>query len=195
MKLLRGTPAVAAGLIAAAVQLSCSEPVTAPESFETVLFNQQHEQGEAHHFGSPLSGGEEVPSNASRARGNAIFWLSEDGAELHYRLIVANIENVLQAHIHCGPAGSNGPVVLWLYPSAPPASLIPGRSSGILNEATATQANVIARPASAACPGGVATLADVVAKMRTGGAYTNVHTQQFPPGEVRGQIRGHGNSP
>ena len=41
---------------------------------------------------------------------------------------------------------------------------------------------------SAACPGGVATLEDVLEKMRTGGAYVNVHTTQFPGGEIRGQI-------
>jgi hypothetical protein len=38
------------------------------------------------------------------------------------------------------------------------------------------------------CPGGVATLADVLDRIRTGHAYVNVHTAQFPPGEVRGQL-------
>lgn len=55
-------------------------------------------------------------------------------------------------------------------------------------------------PNSAACPGGIATFADVLEKIRAGNAYVNVHTSDgvppnntgpgdFPGGEVRGQIR------
>ena len=37
------------------------------------------------------------------------------------------------AHIHLAPTpGANGGIVVWLYPSGPPASLIPGRSDGVL---------------------------------------------------------------
>ena len=133
-----------------------------------------------------------MPANESQARGNAIFKLSGDGTSLDYKLIVANIDNVTQAHIHCGPAGVNGPVVVFLYPSAPPAVLIPGTSNGILNQGTATQANVIARPDSPACPGGIATLADVVARLGDGGAYVNVHTSALPGGEIRGQVEERG---
>jgi hypothetical protein len=114
--------------------------------------------------------------------------LSFDATSLDYKLVVANIQNVTQAHIHCGPAGVNGPIILWLYPSAPPAALIPGTTTGVLNEFTATTADVIPRPTSAACPGGVANLDDVVAKLRSGGAYANVHTSAFPPGEIRDQV-------
>ena len=53
---------------------------------------------------------------------------------------------------------------------------------GRLNEGTITNANVIPRPASAACPGGVANLADVIEKMNNGGAYVNVHTIALPRG-------------
>ena len=60
---------------------------------------------------------------------------------------------------------------------------------GTLNEGTITNANVIPRAASAACPGGVANLEDVVEKMNNGGAYVNVHTITFPGGEIRGDIR------
>ena len=133
-------------------------------------------------FRAHLSGGEEVPPNDSRAQGQAIFKFNEDFTELSYKLIVANIENVTQAHIHLAPAGENGPVVLWLYPSAPPAQLIPGRTDGILAEGTVTADNLVGQLAGA-------TLADLQAEMEAGNAYVNVHTSQFPPGEVRGQIR------
>ena len=60
------------------------------------------------------------PSVDTLARGVATFQLSDDGTELTYRLVVANIENVVAAHIHLAPAGVNGPVVAFLsIPGAP----------------------------------------------------------------------------
>jgi hypothetical protein len=140
-------------------------------------------------FVAPLSGDEEVPPVATNATGVATFKLSADETELRFRLIVAYIHNVTQAHIHCGAAGVNGPVVLFLYPAGPPAVLIPGRFQGVLASGTRTGADVIAVPDSAACPGGVSNFDQLIAKMRSGDAYVNVHTIQFPPGEIRGQIR------
>ena len=141
-------------------------------------------------FAAPLSGAAERPDPVdTNATGVGIFHLNKDGTELSYKLIVANIENVLQAHIHCGSADVAGPVVVFLYPSGPPPVLIPGRTDGILAEGTITAGDVIPRPDSPACPGGVADFDDLLAKMRSGDAYVNVHTLQFPGGEIRGQIK------
>jgi CHRD domain len=128
-----------------------------------------------------MSGGEENPANASQAQGQAIFRLSDDGTELYYKVIVANIENVLQSHIHMQAPGVNGPIVAWLYPSAPPASLIPGRSTGILNEGVITGASLVGPLAGQG-------LGALMAAIRAGNTYVNVHTTQHPPGEIRGQI-------
>lgn len=138
-------------------------------------------------FIAPLSGGEEVPPVDTNATGVAHFKLSKDGTELEYKLIVANIENVLQSHIHCGAAGVNGPVVAFLYPSGPPPVLIPGRFNGVLAEGTIT--TVIPRAPSPECPEGVANFEELLERMRSGDAYVNVHTTQFPGGEIRGQIK------
>lgn len=136
-------------------------------------------------FIAPLSGGEEVPPVDTNARGVAILQLSKDGTQLSYKLIVANIQNVTQAHIHCGAAGVNGPVVAFLF-GFDPAGV---SSNGVLAEGTITAANVIPRPDSPACPGGVANFDDLLAKMRSGDAYVNVHTIAYPGGEIRGQIK------
>lgn len=133
-------------------------------------------------FVAHLSGGQEVPAVTTTAQGQFIAHLSADGTELHYRLIVANIENVRMAHIHIGPAGTNGPIVVWLYPSAPPPRLIAGRSNGILAEGTVTDADLTGPLAGM-------TMADLVHAMKSGNAYVNVHTAANPGGEVRGQIR------
>jgi hypothetical protein len=137
---------------------------------------------QSRNFVAPLSGREEVPPVATRATGVATFKLSADGSELSYRLIAANIENVTQAHIHLGAAGVNGPVVVWLYPDGPPPQLIPGRFQGILAEGTITEENLVGMLAGQP-------LTALVDAMRAGNTYVNVHTSQFPPGEIRGQIR------
>ena len=138
--------------------------------------------GTNRNFVAHLSGGEEVPPADTKATGQAKFQLSKDGTELSFRVNVANIENVTQAHIHLAPAGANGGVVVWLYPEAPPAQLIPGRTQGALAKGTITADDLVGALAGLA-------LDDLVEEMKAGNAYVNVHTSQFPGGEIRGQIR------
>lgn len=133
-------------------------------------------------FVAPLSGAEEVPPADTLARGQAVFQLSRDGSELSYRLIVANLENVTMAHIHLAPAGVNGPVVAWLYPSEAPAQLIPGRFSGVLAAGTITEDDLVGQLAGHS-------MEDLMEEIRLGNTYVNVHTEQYPAGEIRGQIR------
>lgn len=136
-----------------------------------------------------LSGDNEVPPVATRATGEAIFHLSKDGTALDYKLIVANIENVVAAHIHQAPAGVNGPVVVFLFGPAAPGG---GRTDGVLAQGTITAANLIG-------PLSGQPLSALIADMEAGNAYVNVHTDDgvappntgpgdFPGGEVRGQI-------
>jgi CHRD domain-containing protein len=136
-------------------------------------------------FTAVLKGANERPTPVdTNAAGVAKFTISPDDSSITYRLIVANIDGVTQAHIHCGTPDVAGPVVVFLYGFNATGVTV----NGILAEGTITEANVIPRPDSAACPGGVATLADVIAKMRSGGAYANVHTLTWPAGEIRGPI-------
>ena len=132
-------------------------------------------------FSTHLSGGGEVPPVDTKAQGQAIFMLNKDGQTLHYKLLAANIENLLQAHIHMAPEGVNGPIVAWLYPPAPPAVLIPGKFNGVLAEGAITAANLVG-------PLVGHPLSDLVAAMEAGNAYVNIHTTQNPTGEIRGQI-------
>lgn len=147
---------------------------------ETTLKSAQ----QAKNFRAHLSGDQEVPPNSSLAQGQAIFQLSKDGTELSYKLIVANLEDLHMAHIHLAPAGSNGGVVAWLYPSAPPAVMLPGTTNGILAEGVIKAANL--RGALATKP-----LSALIYAMSAGNTYVNVHTMPlFPGGEIRGQISG-----
>jgi hypothetical protein len=139
-------------------------------------------------FVAPLSGDQEVPARDTHATGNAVFHIRAGGSELDYKLIVANIENVFAAHIHCGAAGVNGPVGVTLFSGSPGS----GRVNGIIARGTITAPN----------PGngcGWADMDDVLDAMRSGDTYVNVHTNDgmggpdtgpgdFPGGEIRGQI-------
>jgi len=129
-----------------------------------------------------LSGAQAAPPVDTRAQGQASFQLSNDGDELRYKLMVSNITNVMMAHIHLGAAGVNGPVVAWLYPTAPPLVLIPGKFSGVLAEGTIIAASLVG-------PLTGQHLSALLEKMKTGETYVNVHTNQYPAGEIRGQIR------
>ena len=138
--------------------------------------------GDNRNYKTHLSGDNEVPPVATQAQGQAKFQLSRDGQSLHYRLNVADIEDVTMAHIHMAPAGTNGPIVAWLYPASPPPVLIEGRSDGVLAAGVLTAADL-------AGPLAGQTLQDLVDAINAGNAYVNVHTTQNPGGEIRGQIR------
>jgi hypothetical protein len=126
-------------------------------------------------FSARLAGSAEVPPVQSDAQGRALFRLND--TRLRFQLLAGHITNVTAAHIHCAPAGVNGPVGVTLFSGGP--ITIPG--VGVL-----ATGNVTAPDAGNSC--GWATLADVVAAMRSGDTYVNYHTLAFPAGEIRGQI-------
>ena len=132
-------------------------------------------------FTTHLVGNLQNPPVQTLAQGQAIFTLNKDGQSLHYKLMAANIQNITQAHIHLGPRGVNGPIVVWLYPSAPPARLIPGRFDGVLAEGDITAANFVGLLAGHP-------FSDLISQMEAGNAYVNIHSTQHPMGEIRGQI-------
>ncbi|MGH2375139.1 MAG: CHRD domain-containing protein [bacterium] len=127
-----------------------------------------------------LSGDEEVPRVATRASGMCSFELTREG--LRYWLIVDNLENTMQGHIHIGAAGTNGAVSVWLYPAAPPPVLIPGATSRMIGEGTITARNFVGPLAGQQLPA-------LITAIEAGNAYCNVHTSRFGGGEVRAQIR------
>ena len=82
------------------------------------------------------------------------------------------------AHIHLGAPGAPGPVIVPLKVSA---GSWPGTATG---EGTFDASGVKGKKPD----GSAMTLDDVLAAMRSGGTYVNVHTANNKPGELRGQI-------
>jgi CHRD domain-containing protein len=188
------TPRTSAGALALLLA-ACAESADLPTAREFRLdLKVTPEAGapdNALNFVAHTTGDEEVPVRDTPAQGQATFHLSADGTTMHYRLNVANITNVVQAHIHLAPAGSNGNIVVFLYGLVPSGG---GRVDGVLAEGSFTAANFI--DGLAGHP-----MSDLIAAIQSGGAYVNVHTNDgvapsntgpgdFPGGEIRGQVGG-----
>ena len=172
---------IPAALLGAVLLGACADAApTGPETFAVPL-GELRTDAQSSHFVATQSGDEEVPPVDTRGRGTAVFSLSEDGSRLDYKLITANVANITQSHIHIGPVGANGPVVVFLFGLVPEGVT----STGLLAQGTIVEADLIPREAI----GFGGTMPELVAAMRSGGAYVNVHTLAFPGGEVRGQVR------
>lgn len=128
-------------------------------------------------FSAKLSGSNEVPPKNTKGTGTAEFNVSSDQKSIKYTIDVQNMDKVTMAHIHQGKQGVNGPVVVVLYKGTTP--------TGIKNGALA-QGSITASQLEGILKG--KQISDLVNMIKSGDAYANVHTEQNPKGEIRGQI-------
>lgn len=129
-----------------------------------------------HDYISIISPGEEVPFNNAGTYGWATYHINDDGQSMTYTLWINAINNPVAAHIHVGGFGTNGPVVVPLY-----SGKDAGAVGGVLSSGTIT-----AKDLDGPLKG--KTMDDLFAAIKSGNAYTNVHTAKSPGGESRGQI-------
>jgi hypothetical protein len=132
----------------------------------------------AQEFKAKLTGSEVVPPVKTKASGEAIFREFKGEKRIFCRLNVSDIENVTAAHIHKGKKGENGPPVLILYSGSKKA----GKFSGLLTDGIVTDYDLIG-------PLKGKTLRALVQMIYAGEAYVNVHTERYPAGEIRGQVK------
>jgi hypothetical protein len=139
-----------------------------------------------------MSGYEENPDVSTIASGSFEARLSNDGTTLEYELNYSDLEsNVLMAHIHFGKRAINGGISLWLCGTGLPGTNFAGPAgtqtcpqSGRVTGAL-TAANVVG-PAGQGIAAGQ--FNEILAAMRAGHAYANVHSATFPGGEIRAQL-------
>jgi CHRD domain-containing protein len=192
---------IALGAITALL-VGCTADKPAPTAFEVraplfAVGGNSGGNGDVN-LGTHLTGAEEVPPTNSQAQGQAIFRVNADGSAVDFRLIASNIDNVTQAHIHCGPPGQNGPVRMWLYPVVGPPSADTKQGPNGAGPQNGVLASGTFYPTGVTCPDGT-TLLNAI---RAGLTYVNVHTNDgvgaantgpgdFPGGEIRGQLDDH----
>lgn len=137
-------------------------------------------------FVAHLSGRAMLPDPVNtRAQGQVIFKVNE--SSIHFQLMVANIKNVIMAHIHLTPPdrSSIGPVLVWLFPEIGVAGPLPDQDAvdengvlvaGLINDDDLTG------------EGDIDTITELAAAMRDNDTSVVVHTVQNRPGEIRGEI-------
>jgi hypothetical protein len=140
-----------------------------------------------------LVGFNEVPVVSTGASGRFKAQISRDEQSIDYELSFSDLQGpIQQAHIHVAQKDVNGAIVLWLCQGATRApatvaALTPECPQEGTVSGTLTAANVVApTPAPQQILAGE--LDEVIAAIRAGKAYANVHTAPSPGGEIRGQL-------
>lgn len=113
-----------------------------------------------------LRSSNEVPTNASSAVGRVVLLVSRDASYAEYSVEVSGLSaGITGGHFHRAATGVNGPVIVAFSDIADlQASQNIGRT---LNK---TQLDLI------------------LTDLRAGNIYANVHTSNFPGGEIRAQM-------
>ena len=129
-------------------------------------------------YSAQLDGQQEVPIAQTTANGTADL-SAPHLSPITYSLNVSGLDRVTAAHIHNGHSGENGPIVATLFEADQPT----GPIEGILAQGNITDANLEG-------PMQNKSTIELASAMLKGQTYVNVHTQQNPNGEIRGQISG-----
>lgn len=108
-----------------------------------------------------MTGAEEVPPVNTSASGSGNITVGED-MSVSGSFKLQNAAQILVAHIHVGPAGKTGPVIIPLQKTAD-------------NEWVVTA--------------GAKLTESQYQSYKAGGLYVNFHSAQYKGGEIRGQIR------
>jgi hypothetical protein len=106
-----------------------------------------------------LSGDMEVPPVATKASGEGMITIKPD-MSVSGKFMTSGLAATM-AHIHIGKAGTNGPVVITLSKSGDNGWMVPDGSK---------------------------LSADQYQAYKAGELYVNVHSAEYKPGEIRGQL-------
>jgi hypothetical protein len=163
-------------------------------------------------FRAELVGLNEVPSVSTPARGQFYAVVNAAGTAFTYWLSYSDLAaDAAQSHIHFGQHHTNGGISVWLcqgtvrVPATLPANVQSDTPECAVRSTTqpitaTISADDVVGPAGQGI--GLAEFAELLAAMRAGAAYANVHsgvpgnpnatpptqTVGFPPGEIRGQL-------
>jgi hypothetical protein len=116
-------------------------------------------------FNLPASGANEVPAADPDGQAVVTTRLNNDTGVAQFSEAWRNLGPVVASHIHSGVAGVSGPIVVPFYNGALPAGTF--AVAGSVTVAATVAQGINANPA---------------------GFYANIHTTEFPPGAVRGQL-------
>ena len=125
-------------------------------------------------FTAELSGEDELPPVNTDANGT--ITVQGNNQSLSYQLAVSDMKNVTATHIHFGNDDENGKVVVTLLKTENPSGLEMETLGGNFTDQN-VQGPLAGLP-----------LDQLIGFMGNGSTYVNVHSTEFPLGEIRGQI-------
>lgn len=131
-------------------------------------------------FDATLTGSGEVPAVDTTAGADLELRLTGDGTLVYRLRATADITGMTMSHLHLGARGQNGPIVAFLAEFDTPRDFKKGDT---IAEGELTDGDLIPRPGFTD-----PVIVELVARMRQGRIYANLHTAAHPPGEVRGQV-------
>jgi hypothetical protein len=146
-----------------------------------------------------LSGANEVPANTSPGTGTAEVVLNTTAQTIEINVTFSNLTTPdTAAHIHCcGPLGTNQIVATTMptfgasppYPAGTPEFPL-GVTSGTYDQTFSLLDSAFYNSAFIMAHGGTVAGAEaaLIAGLENQMTYFNIHTQQIPSGEIRGQL-------
>jgi hypothetical protein len=133
-------------------------------------------------FKALLSGYQEVPSVYTTGTGSATVQRNEAGNALIVTLNYSDLKGVASmAHIHIGQPGVSGGIVATLC----------GADGKPACPAAATNLSITLNASDVKAVQGIeaGALNQLLDALQAGALYVNVHSDKFPQGEIRGQLR------
>ena len=160
-----------------------------------------------HEVTNPAGGG----AVSTRATGRFEARISRDETQIEYELsyefpdapaVPTGTQYVNQAHLHLGQPGTTGGIMVWLCQSEDIPNLNPVvnetptcPSPGGTVSGTLVNGDLVQLPTQLFVPKDGQTLLDqLIAALKAGAVYVNVHTDASPPGEIRGPLDAQGHS-
>jgi CHRD domain len=158
-----------------------------------------HGKGKSKSAEAKLIGYEEVPAVSTTGKGKIKLKIRNGSTgTIEYRLSYSGLSTpATQAHIHFAQKSVNGGIVLWLCGSAalPGPAGTPACPAGNTTTKETVSGTLDAADVQAILSGGLPAqgiaageLAEVLAAIKAGVTYANVHTGTFPGGEIRAQL-------
>jgi hypothetical protein len=143
-----------------------------------------------------LTGYQEVPVVSTTGHAEFRARISNEGTSIEYSLSYADLEGaVQQSHIHVGQPGVNGGISVFLCtnlgngPTGTQACPQSGTITGVI-AATDVSPNIPATAAARTQGINTGELDELIAAIRAGATYVNIHSTTWPGGEIRSQIDG-----
>ena len=143
-----------------------------------LLVGRAEAQAQVIEFTATLSGANEAPSLVNTGSfANAKVTLNLSSRDVTYSIQVFNMPSgTQQAHFHVGGPGTPGPIVVNI---AVPAQI----SNDYTLSGTANASSLIPRTDQ-----GIGSWDDFIQSLMGGQTYLNVHSNNNPAGEIRGQV-------